>query len=220
MPPAHSLPPPAPRPVPGAASSRRPGPALCPAAVASPRVPPSPVLTSPVSDAETHLIRLCLDLQVDALLLTLGATVTGTDPGTPPWRRWALEDVQTACALAADVRDGGAALPSTLGLEEDRAVPGVAVDNLVARYESMVTLLTDVLPPGTTPPVPDRPRVRAVLAQCERRLHELRANRTGGASRTGGAGRAAPPVLHLKDPSDVLHLDVTEPAGLAAARFG
>src|SRR5512142_3126848 len=72
------------------------------------------------SDAETHLIRLCLDLQLDAMMLALGAAsaqprrtfappaagrdAAGTDAAvaSPPWRRWVLEDVEMVCTLAAD----------------------------------------------------------------------------------------------------------------------
>lgn len=168
-------------------------PADTPSVSAPPVSGPAPVAarTEPVdrradrsrgSDADAHLIRLCLDLQVDALLLTLGAAAAGQDAAsTSPWIRWVSEDVQTACALAADVMDGGASLPTVLGTELDHAAPTTALDNLVARYESMAALLSDVLSPAKArPTAPERPRVREALRQCERRLGELRANQPDG----------------------------------------
>lgn len=136
------------------------------------------------SEAETHLIRLCLDLQLDALLLALGAASAQAAAGhagageTPPWRRWVLEDVEMVCSLAADVMSGGASLPATLGSDFDRAVPAAAVDNLVARYESMAALLADILPPapsGTSAPY--RAHAQVALAQCQERLRQLRSTR-------------------------------------------
>lgn len=145
-------------------------------------------------EAEIHLIRLCLDLQLDAMLLTLGASAaqaaTGTgsrgaqpqsDPDqtqSPPWRRWVLEDVETVRTLAADVLSGGAALPATLGTDLDQAVPAAAIDNLVARYESMAALLADILPPSTSDSsAPYRAHAQEILARCQARLRELQSTR-------------------------------------------
>jgi hypothetical protein len=167
--------------------------------------------TSPVSswetESEAHLLRLCLDLQLDAMLLTMGAaaaqsrhagtgrpagsdrfepapsgTVTPTStvdhPEAPPWRRWVTEDVEMVSALAADVMVGGASLPTALGTDLDRAVPAAAVDNLIARYESMAALLADILPPEATgPPAPHRAHAQEALARCQGRLRELRSTR-------------------------------------------
>lgn len=146
------------------------------------------------SEAEIHLIRLCLDLQLDAMLLSLGATAAQTATGTgsggaqpqsdpsqtqsPPWHRWVLEDVETVRILAADVMSGGAALPATLGTDLDQAVPAAAIDNLVARYESMTALLADILPPDPSgPSAPYRAHAQEVLAHCQARLRELRSTR-------------------------------------------
>jgi hypothetical protein len=138
----------------------------------------APAPASKDTDADTHLIRLCLDLQLDAMLLALGAAAAqpGGD-GTPPWGRWVSEDVQMARALAADVITGGAALPPTLGSDLDHAVPAAAVDNLTARYESMETLLSDVVRSGGDGPSAHRSHVDAALARCRDRLRELRARR-------------------------------------------
>lgn len=140
------------------------------------------------ADAQTHLVRLCLDLQLDAMLLALGAASAGSrqdsvDAETavsPPWRRWVQEDVEMICTLAADVMSGGAALPPTLGSDLDQAVPAAAVDNLMARYESMAALLADILPPSVAPARPSAPyrtHAQETLARCQQRLRELHGTR-------------------------------------------
>jgi hypothetical protein len=139
-------------------------------------------------DSDAHLLRLCLDLQLDALLLTLGAAAAYTEPGRSgaplaaagdgalPWRRWLEEDVEMAVTLAADARAGRATLPSTLGTELDHAVPATVVDNLDARYRSMRSLLSEL----TAQPDrggPWRPRLREALDRCEQRMAELHEHR-------------------------------------------
>jgi hypothetical protein len=185
------------------------------------RRPKSPPIAT---EAEAHLLRLCLELQLDAMLLTLGAAAAGAarrpddDPAaeftavftaeptagpnsgpasgptsesgnaaaresgdtaqSPPWRRWVLEDVELVRGLAGDVLAGGASLPTTLGSDLDQAVPAAAVDNLVARYESMTTLLADVLPSGPdVAPAPYRAHAQAALAHYQDRLRDLRSTR-------------------------------------------
>jgi hypothetical protein len=155
------------------------------------RLPAEPARSPRDDDSDAHLLRLCLDLQLDAMLLTLGAAAVSAPAGDEgvPWRRWVTEDVDLACALAGDAQAGRAALPPTLGTDLHHAVPAATIDNLTARYESMRALLADLLerfepapvagsPPGG--PAPDggagewRPRVREALDRCERRLAELR----------------------------------------------
>lgn len=145
-------------------------------------------------DSAAHVLRLCLDLQLDAMLLTVGATgacATGLGTGLP-WRRWLGEDVDLACALAADTLAGGAALPSTLGTELDHHVPAATIDTLTALFESMHDRLSGLLA-ATSPdagPVgrsgfagttgePDgwRPRLQEALNRCETRLAELQDHR-------------------------------------------
>jgi hypothetical protein len=145
-------------------------------------------LTGPdPEDGDAHLLRLCLDLQLDALLLTLGAAAAYTEPGrrargsaagdgTPPWRRWLDEDVELAVTLASDARAGHATLPSTLGTELDHAVPATVVDNLDARFRSMRSLLIEL----TAQPDRDGPwraGLQDALSRCEQRMAELRAHR-------------------------------------------
>jgi hypothetical protein len=131
------------------------------------------------------------------MLLSLGASAAqtakaadGTDSGgaqpqrdpsqaqSPPWHRWVLEDVETVRILAADVMSGGATLPATLGTDLDQAVPAAAIDNLVARYESMTALLADILPPSASgSSAPYRAHAQEILAHCQARLRELRSTR-------------------------------------------
>jgi hypothetical protein len=140
-----------------------------------------------VEDSAAHLLRLCLDLQLDALLLTLGALAV--DPGpedraasdTPaagsgiPWRRWIGEDVDLACQLAAAALAGNAALPPTLGSDLTHAVPVSTIDDLVARYSSMLGLLGDL---SRRTEGAARPQgLDEAMAACEARLSELRGHK-------------------------------------------
>jgi hypothetical protein len=115
------------------------------------------------------------------LLLTLGALAVDPSPdeGHPsagadgiPWRRWIGEDVDLARQLAAEALAGNAALPPTLGSDLSHAVPVATIDDLVARYASMLGLLGDLSrrTEGTS-----RPQgLDEAIARCEARLAELR----------------------------------------------
>lgn len=136
----------------------------------------------PLDDSQAHLLRLCLDLQLDAMLLTLGAAASAPAherdaAGHAPWRRWVVEDVDLACALAADALGGNAALPATLGSDLHHAVPAATVDNLAARYTSMRTLLADLASRSDTDGAADdgswHAHVVQALQRCEARLAEL-----------------------------------------------
>jgi hypothetical protein len=130
--------------------------------------------------SEAHLLRLCLDLQLDALMLTLGALAVDSTPDSPasgaiPWRRWITEDVDLACTLAADALAGNAALPPTLGSDLAHAMPVTTIDDLVARYTSMQGLLADLAQraDGTSAPA----GIDTIVTRCEARLAELRQHR-------------------------------------------
>jgi hypothetical protein len=135
-----------------------------------------------------HLLRLCLDLQLDALLLTLGALAVDTAPEegpasdtTPagsagiPWRRWIGEDVDLACQLAAAALAGNAALPPTLGSDLSHAVPVSTIDDLVARYTSMLGLLGDLSRRSEGAARPQG--LDEAMSRCEARLSELRGHK-------------------------------------------
>ena len=140
-----------------------------------------------VEGSAAHLLRLCLDLQLDALLLTLGALAVDTAPedrpasDSPagasdiPWRRWIGEDVDLACQLAAAALAGNAALPPTLGSDLSHAVPVSTIDDLVARYTSMLGLLGDLSRRSDGPARPQA--LDEAMARCEARLSELRGHK-------------------------------------------
>jgi hypothetical protein len=144
-----------------------------------------------------HLLRLCLDLQLDALLLALGALAadrvhdappaegsTHTAPpvaGTIPWHRWVGEDVDLACRLAAEALAGNAALPPSLGSDLGHAIPVTIIDDLVARYSSMLGLLQDLA--DRTGGQADG--IEEAIARTEARLAELREHRLMATPPTG-----------------------------------
>lgn len=110
----------------------------------------------PADRREAHLLRLSLDLQLDALLCTLGAAATtggpgGDDDDAPPGRqagrtarfhRWLAEDLDVASRLAAVAVGVDAPLPTGLGqrLGDTRQV----ATDLLVRFEAMQVLLADV----------------------------------------------------------------------------
>jgi hypothetical protein len=143
---------------------------------------PARIPARDLEGSEAHLLRLCLDLQLDALLLTLGALAVDPGPdggGGIPWRRWISEDVDLACTLAADALAGNAALPPTLGSDLGHAVPVTAIDDLVARYSSMRGLLADLARSG------GHAGVDALMSRCDARLAELREHKLVATPPTG-----------------------------------
>lgn len=133
--------------------------------------------------AGAHLLRLCLDLQMHSLLLTMGAAAgeastrepaaSSTATDSPPWRQWASEDIDVAIALAADTLSHGGGLPSTLGSDLHRAVPATTVDTLIALHDSLteqLIQLTQTEPPSELP-------LTGLLEHCEHRRTQLAAYR-------------------------------------------
>jgi hypothetical protein len=133
-------------------------------------------------DGNGHLLRLCLDLQLDAMMLTLGALATDPEDGIP-WRRWISEDIDLACALAEDAIAGNAALPPTLGSDLSHAMPATAIDDLVAHYRSMLGLLEDLA--RRTDPSGRPARIDEDISRCQARLDELRGHRLVPTPSTG-----------------------------------
>jgi hypothetical protein len=135
-----------------------------------------------------HLLRLCLDLQLDALLLALGALaadraqeagpVEGPSHTAPsvsasiPWHRWVGEDVDLACRLAAEALAGNASLPPSLGSDLGHAIPATIIDDLVARYAAMLGLLQDLSDASNGAVRPEG--MDEAIARTEARLAELR----------------------------------------------
>lgn len=111
------------------------------------------------------LLRLCLDLQIDALLLALAEAARETvargaapatralpeaqpleaqapgSAGATPWRAWLEEDVEHARTLAADVVERGGTLPAVLGSLPPRRGSRPALDALSAHYDVIQALL-------------------------------------------------------------------------------
>jgi hypothetical protein len=148
-------------------------------------------------EGSAHLLRLCLDLQLDAMLLALGALAAdpapepASAPAAPadaggsgvPWRRWIGEDVDLACRLAAEAMAGHAALPPTLGSDLGHAVPLTTIDDLAARYTSMLGLLTDLSRRSEGAARPQG--LDEAIARCEARLAELREHKLVSTPPTG-----------------------------------
>jgi hypothetical protein len=131
--------------------------------------------------SDLHTLRLALDLQLDAMLLTLGAAAHSEAKGENPdrgvpWRRWLVEDLDLARALAATLLEGEAAPVPGLGGGFAGASVETSLENLSARYESMEKLLLGVL---ERPAVGQRWRGPAAeaLHRCKARLAELHEHR-------------------------------------------
>jgi len=130
---------------------------------------------------DLHLLRLALDLQLDAMLLTLGAAAHAEARGDGlgegvPWQRWLVEDLELARTLATALLDGDS--PPLPGLGGGFTTDGVeaSLEHLVARYTSMENLLTDVLD-GPHHARPWRVAAADALGRCRVRLDELHAHR-------------------------------------------
>ncbi len=167
-----------------------------PGAPASPAAAPHPATQDPTPPDErhAHLLRLALDLQLDAMLLTLGAAAAhdvavDSAPGGPlwahgddsvPWRRWLAEDVDVTRSLTSTALALDAALPPTLGAGPSHTDAATTAEDLLARYESMCAMLEDLLERehaglGVT----WYPHVRQAYVRCRGRVLELRRHRAG-----------------------------------------
>lgn len=138
----------------------------------------APSSPDPSPAVRTHLLRLALDLQVDAMLFSLGSRAAlsrcacgqrsdTVDTCAIPWQRWLAQDVEATTALAGILFGEGTDLPAGLAGAAETAQAAVAA--LDARYHEIVALLGDAA-------VAD-----GVCRLYQRRLHELA---------TLGAGRA------------------------------
>jgi hypothetical protein len=130
----------------------------------------------PPDEADLHVLRLALDLQVDAMLLTLGAAARAPSDEPVPWRRWVVEDLDAARLLARSIIDESADPPAALGTGVVGAPPDDALDNLIARYSAMDDLLESVLlRPYAAQPW--RPAAHEARTRCRARLEELHRHR-------------------------------------------
>jgi len=150
-----------------------------------PRTGPSPQDKAQVQDRDSHLLRLSLDLQLDALLLVLGASAAGRPEDAMPWRRWLTEDVELAWDLTTTALSVQGGVPPSLGSDLGTADPGQVTENLLARYTSMCSLLEDLLPADSVIDLRSRDdvssawqqQVRVALNRYRARVAELRAFR-------------------------------------------
>jgi len=132
---------------------------------------------SPHSDVDAFIFRLCLDHQLDALLLVLGAAATDRREGgvsSRPWRRWLQEDVDLTCLLAFDVLVEDGSLPAILGDAYERGSSSALVAQLISRYDAMGKLLEAMAADRIASSRPAHSaRVRQALQQCRARLVDL-----------------------------------------------
>jgi hypothetical protein len=125
------------------------------------------------------MLRLALDLQLDAMLLTLGAAAHAESRRDPelrtPWKRWLVEDLELAAALATALVDADGAPVPGLGGGLAHGTLESSLENLTARFENMENLLVSVLDrPGTGP---WRGAAAEALERCRARLAELHHHR-------------------------------------------
>jgi hypothetical protein len=144
-------------------------------------------MSRPPDASDLHVLRLALELQVDAMLLTIGAAARAFDEEQVPWRRWAVEDLDASRMLAQTLVAHDAEPPAALGGGGVGGAPDETLDDLIARYSSMDHLLTGVL---RRPPAGQawRPVAREALARCRSRLDELHQHRGTAAVRRADPG--------------------------------
>jgi hypothetical protein len=157
------------------------------------RAPVRTASSTSFPDDQLYMLKLTLELQVEALLLALGSSAVAArggrhDPGVGgsgapdaaaapaadlPWQKWLAEDLELAGALTRDCVEDGVPLPSSMGLAGSGG-PGGVVESLAARYSAMAAVVGEML---------DRTDVRAhasavarlveTRARCEERLDAL-----------------------------------------------
>jgi hypothetical protein len=138
--------------------------------------------------AELHQLRLALDLQIDSMLLALGAAARDHSNHVP-WQRWLIEDLELARVLTAALVESEVEPTPALG----GATSGMAhnaLDNLVARYSSMEELLhAAVRRPHTGQSW--RSAAAHALIRCRTRLEELHLHRAAAHEREAALRQAS-----------------------------
>jgi len=125
--------------------------------------------------AALYNVRLALDLQVDAMLLTLAASARHLDVDVP-WQRWLVEDLELARVLTGALVDSGVEPSPSLGTTTS-GLSTHPLDNLVARYQSMAEALGQALARPSTGQ-DWRAAATHALHRCRTRIDELHANRS------------------------------------------
>lgn len=151
--------------------------------ISDPRLLDPAAFNIPLEDPETtspgdmHLLRLVLELQVDALLVAVQAAAhadlghsSGRDQSLP-WQRWLVEDLDQARSLSAAVLEGREGAIDGLGGGFSNADPNAFPESLRVIYDTMRSLLVE----ATSRPTAGRFHsvVSAALAHCRGRLSEL-----------------------------------------------
>jgi hypothetical protein len=151
--------------------------------VATPSTAAPPAGRVALNDSDLHVLRLCLDLQLDALLLAVGAASQEPSRSGPPWRRWVDEDILLARDIATDAQTGGDGPPSGLGSDLNGSVPFATEKGLHARYTAMAALLSGLISrprpdhvDQAGPRREDAPGPARTLKHCQDRLAELEAH--------------------------------------------
>lgn len=151
-------------------------------------------------DSELHLLRLALDLQLDAMLLTLGASAHAENRGDAeertPWKRWLVEDLELARTLASALVDGDSAPVAGVGGMLAHGALETSLENLGARYQSMERLLVSLLDRPVAGQQWRAPAVEA-LHRCRARLAELHRHRREAIAAAATAESASLPGLWL-----------------------
>jgi hypothetical protein len=152
---------------------------------------PTTTVGSPTAFPDDHLymLKMCLELQLEALLLALGSSAAvahhsadrrgvgwtssvGADPADLPWEKWLVEDLELACALTRDCLQDGVPLPSSMNLVT--ASGGRVVESLAARYSAMATVVGEMLERTDRRAHPAAvARLVETRARCEERLDAL-----------------------------------------------
>jgi len=138
-------------------------------------------------DDQFYSLKLCLELQLEAMLLALAASSValvpddphdGVPAGTPavnglPWAGWLAEDLHLTRALTRDCLDDGVPLPSTMGLPAG-SESSSAVDALAARYSAMAAVVGEMIERTDARSHPRAAeRLAETLSHCEERLDQL-----------------------------------------------
>jgi hypothetical protein len=150
--------------------------------------------TSHPGHAELHRLRLALDLQIDSMLLTLGAAARDPDSHVP-WQRWLAEDLELAQELTASLVISQMETSPSLGAATSGLVRD-PLDNLVARYTSMEEVLRGLLArPNTGQEW--RTTARNAQIRCRTRIQELHVHRAAAAERAAAVRSAGEETLDL-----------------------
>jgi hypothetical protein len=144
---------------------------------------PSP---SGFPDDQLYMLKLCLELQLEAMLLALGSSAVVAhadqpelgaanrrDPARLPWQKWLAEDLDLASSLTQDCVDDGIPLPSSIGLAAGTGPSGV-IESLAARYSAMAAVVDEMLERTDARQHPVAvSRLRETQQRCEARLDAL-----------------------------------------------